>query len=86
MSHQVAVPPQDGLRAHQQSYPTQYVAKESVQQRREENPVGGIEPHLLPVQLPVQHHDLVAEGEDLRVLGVVAYRQQPQHRERVRHA
>jgi hypothetical protein len=44
-----------------------------------------IEPHLLPVQLPLQNRDLVAEGEDFRVLGLVADRQQPQHRERVRH-
>jgi hypothetical protein len=85
MSDQVAVPPQDGLGAHQQSNPPQHVAGESVQQRREESPVGGIEPHLLPLQLPLQHRDLVAEGEDLRVLGLVAHRQQPQGRERIRH-
>jgi hypothetical protein len=37
------------------------------------------------MQLPLQHRDLVAQGEDLRVLGLLAQRQQPQHRERVRH-
>jgi hypothetical protein len=37
------------------------------------------------MQLVLQHHDLVTEGEDLRVLGLAAHRQQPQHRQRVRH-
>jgi len=57
-----------------------------VQQRREEGTVGGVEPDFLAAHLPLQHHDLMAEGEDFRVLGLVAHRQQPQHRERVRHA
>jgi hypothetical protein len=37
------------------------------------------------MQLSLQHSDLVAKGEDLRVLGLVAHRQQSQHCERVRH-
>jgi hypothetical protein len=56
-----------------------------VQQRREDGPVRAIEPYPLPGQLPLQNRDLVAEGEDFGVLGLVAHRQQPQHRERVRH-
>ena len=85
MSHQVAVPPQDGLGAHQQSYPAQQVAGEPVKQRGEDGPVRGMEAYLLAGQLPLQHRDLVAQGEDLRVLGLVAHWQQPQHRQRVRH-
>jgi hypothetical protein len=85
MSHQVAVPPQDGLRAHDQSYPAQHLAGESVQQGSEDGTVGGVEPYLLPILLPLQSRDLVEEGEDFRILGVVAHRQQPQYRGRVRH-
>ena len=69
-----------GVGADQQSYPPQHIAGESVQQRREESTVGGTEPHLLPMQLALQHHDLVAKGEDLRVLGLLAHRQEPQER------
>jgi hypothetical protein len=86
MSCPVAVPTQDGLGAHQQAYPPQPVAGKPVQQRREEGPVTRTEPHPLPIQSAPQDHDLVAEGEDLRVLGLAAHRQQPQHRQRVRHA
>jgi hypothetical protein len=85
MSHQVTVPPQDGVGAHQQPCPPQHVAGESVQQRREDGPVRAIEPYPLAGQLPLQHRDLVTEDEDLRVLSVVGHRQQPQHRQRVRH-
>jgi len=46
-----------------------------VQQRRVERPVGGIEPYLPAVQLSLEHHDLVAQGEDFRVLGPVAHRE-----------
>jgi hypothetical protein len=42
---------------------------ESVQKRREEG--------ILPTQLALQHRDLVAEGEDLRILGLVAHQQRP---------
>jgi hypothetical protein len=56
-----------------------------MEQGREEGTVRGIEPHFLPMQLSLQHRDLVAKSEDLHVLGLVAQRQQPQHCERVRH-
>jgi hypothetical protein len=46
-----------------------------VQQRREERPVGGSERYLLAVQLSLEHHDLVTQGEDFRVLGPVAHRE-----------
>jgi hypothetical protein len=38
------------------------------------------------VRLALKDRDLVAEGEDLHVLGPIAHRQQPQHRQRVGHA
>jgi hypothetical protein len=54
-----------------------------VQQRGQPGPVGWIEPDSLPVELALQYRELVAEGEDLRVLVLVAARQQPRQRERV---
>ncbi|MET8805824.1 hypothetical protein [Streptomyces sp. NPDC004546] len=57
-----------------------------MEERRQERPVARVEPNLLPVQLPLQNADLVAQGQDLDVFLTVAHRQQPQHRERVRHA
>jgi hypothetical protein len=36
--------------------------------------------------LSFEDGDLAAQGEDLRVFGAVAHRQQPQHRQRVGHA
>jgi hypothetical protein len=62
------------------------VAGQSVQERGEEGPVGGGEPDLVAVQLSFEHRDLVAEKQDLGVLGAVAHRQQPQQREGVGHA
>jgi hypothetical protein len=35
------------------------------------------------VHVPLQDRDLVAQGQDLYVLGSVAHRQQPQHRQPV---
>ena len=82
---EVAVPAQHGLRTHQQPDLVQHVAGEAVQQRSQQRPVGRSEPDLLAVQLPFQDRDLVAQGQDLDVLGPVAHRQQPQHRQPVGH-
>jgi len=38
------------------------------------------------VQLPPEDRDLVAEDQDLDILGAVAHRQQSQHRQHVGHA
>jgi hypothetical protein len=57
---QVAMPAQDRFGTYQQSDPAQHVAGELVKQRGEEGSVGGGEPHLLAVQLPLEDHDLVA--------------------------
>ncbi|MGW4385346.1 transposase [Streptomyces sp. NPDC004685] len=40
---------------------------------------------LLPVQLPFQNAELMAQGQDLYIFLTVARRQQAQHRECVRH-
>jgi hypothetical protein len=90
MGDQGAVPADHGLGTDQPPYPAQHVAGEPVQQRCEEGPISRIEPHPHPhplaAELALQHHDLVAQRQDLYILGPVARRQQPQHRERVRHA
>ncbi len=78
-SDQVAVPAQHGLGAHQQPDPAYHGAGEPVQQRSKQRPVSGGEPDLRTVQLPFENHDLVPQGEDLRIFGPVAHGQQPQH-------
>jgi hypothetical protein len=70
---QVAVPAQRGLWPHQQSDPAEHGAGESVQQRGEQSSVGEGEPDPLAVRLPFEDHDLMAEGEDFGVLGMVAH-------------
>jgi len=48
------------------------------------NPTGPQgEAHLLPVQLALQHRDLVAQDQDLGVLVPIAHGKETQHRERV---
>jgi hypothetical protein len=82
---QVAVPAQDGPGTYEQPDAAEDIAGELVQQRGEEHPIGLRELHLLAVQLPLEHGELVAEGEDLRIFGLITHRQQPQHRQRVGH-
>jgi hypothetical protein len=59
------------------------LAGQPVQERGEQGPVRRGELDLLPVQLSFEHGDLVAEQQDLGVLGVVGHREEPQQRERV---
>jgi hypothetical protein len=77
------MPTQDGVRPNQQPQIPQAGPRQPVQQCGQPRPVGRLEPHPLPVKLPLQHHELVAEGENLCVLVAVAARQQSQQRERV---
>jgi hypothetical protein len=63
----------------------QQVAREPVQQRRQERPITRVKPRPLLAQLPLQHRDLMAQRQDFHVLVPVAHRQQAQHGERVRH-
>ncbi|MFC9631230.1 hypothetical protein ACFTY8_18510 [Streptomyces mirabilis] len=86
MGDQVAVPSQHGVWSDQQSHLSKRPAWQALEQRSEERPVARVESHPMPTQLPLQHGDLVAQGQDLYILLPVAHRQQSQHRERVRHA
>ncbi|MFI9273224.1 hypothetical protein ACIGXM_21225 [Kitasatospora sp. NPDC052896] len=83
---QVAVPPQHGVRLHQQPYSVQHVAWQAAEQSRQQRPVARFKSDSLPAQLPFKYRDLMAQGQDLHVPVVVAHRQQTQHRERVGHA
>jgi hypothetical protein len=80
---QVTVPAQDRVGSHQQPQVLQSRPGQSVEQRSQPCSVGRLEPDSLPVELAVQHRELVPQGEDLRVLVTVTARQEPQQRERV---
>ncbi|KAK1185368.1 hypothetical protein B7755_049210 [Streptomyces sp. NBS 14/10] len=56
------------VRTHEQPYTPQGGQRQPVQQRRQERPIAGREPDLVLAELAFQHGDLVAQGEDLRVL------------------
>lgn len=56
-----------------------------MEERRQERTVARVQPNLLPVQLPFQNAELMAQGQDLYIFLTVVRRQQAQHRERVRH-
>jgi hypothetical protein len=75
-----------GLRAYQQPQAAPDVAGQPVQQGGEPGPVCWREADLLPVQLPFEDRDLMAQRQDLGILVRVAHRQQPQQREGVGHA
>jgi hypothetical protein len=53
-----------------------------VQQRRQERAIARVEPHPAVAELALQHRDLMAQGEELRVLVPIAHREQAQHRPR----
>jgi hypothetical protein len=71
---QVAVPAKHRVGAHQQPQPIQHVAREPVQQGRQERPVSLVETHLLLAQLTFQHRDLMAQGKDFHILVPIAHR------------
>jgi hypothetical protein len=74
---QVAVPSQHGVGLDQQPEPAQNLARQRHQQSGEEGPVFRDELRPVRAELPFKDRDLVAQGEDLRVLVVVAHQQQP---------
>jgi hypothetical protein len=45
-----------------------------VQQRRQPRPIGRFEPDLLPVELALQHRELMAQRQDLDLLITIAAR------------
>lgn len=63
----VTVPAQHHLRTHQQSHPAKRLGRQTVQQRRQERPVGPGEPHLLPAQLTFQYRELMTQHQNLSV-------------------
>jgi hypothetical protein len=81
----IAVPAEDGLRAHHHVQSPENLPREPVQQRGQQGPVGRGDPHPVRTELPLQDRELVAQREDLRVFVLAAHRQQPQQREHVRH-
>jgi hypothetical protein len=83
---QVTVPTQDRVRPHQQPHTQQCLLREVMQQCRQERPIPRREVDSLPVQMPLQHGDLMAQSQDLYILVPGAHRQQSQHREHVGHA
>ncbi|MEV1170496.1 hypothetical protein [Nonomuraea sp. NPDC049784] len=63
------MPAQDGARTHEEPQPAQYLAGQRCQERGEEGPILGSEPHPgIRAELPFENGDLVAEGKDLGVL------------------
>ena len=77
-SDQVAVPPQDSVRAHHQMHLRNQLSRDAVQQRGQQRSIARSELHLPRAQLPAQHDGLVTKREDLRVLIPIAHRRQPQ--------
>ena len=71
---QIAVPAQHRIRTHQQPHPAQHLRRQPVQQRRQERSIARGEPHSAFAELTLKHRDLMAQGEDLRVLVPVAHR------------
>jgi hypothetical protein len=55
--------------------------REVMQQRRQEHPIARCEQDSLPVQIPLQHGDLMAQSQDPCIHVPDAHRQQSQHRE-----
>src|SRR4051812_25650480 len=64
------------LGAHQQPYLVQHIAGQSMQQNREEGPVGRGKPNLRTKQVPFENRDLVTQDQDLHIVGPVTHRQQ----------
>jgi hypothetical protein len=73
-SQKIAVPAKYRVGAHEQPELVQLAAGQAVSRCGEQRSVVWPEPYLLAVQLALQDGDLVAHGEDLRVLVPVAHR------------
>ncbi|MFE4678036.1 hypothetical protein [Streptomyces sp. NPDC056721] len=84
-SDDIAVPVKYRVGPHQQPHPAQHLPWQAMEERRQERPIARVEPKSLPVQLPFQNADLVAQGQDLDIFLTIAHRQQSKHRERIRH-
>jgi hypothetical protein len=71
---QVAMPAQHRVGVHQQPLAAQHVARQPVQQGRQQHPISPVEPHLLLAHLAFQHGDLMAQGKDFHILVPIAHR------------
>jgi hypothetical protein len=78
---QIAVPPQDRVRLHQQQQASQFVRRQAVKEAGEYGTVGGGKGGL--ADLALQNQQLMTEREDLDVLLESAHRQQAQDRQDV---
>ncbi len=84
-SHQIAVPPQDGIRADEKPQPAQDLAGQQCQESGEKGPVLRSEPHPgIGSELPFKNGNLVTQDENLHILVPIAHRQQPQCGEGIR--
>jgi uncharacterized protein YkwD len=72
---QVAMPAQHSVGAYQQPHSAQHVARQPVQQGRQQHPIGPVEPDLLLAHLAFQHGDLMAQGKGFHVLVPIAHGQ-----------
>ena len=66
------MPLEDRVGAYQQPQAPQCWPRESVEQRRQQRPIGWFEPDLLLTKVALQHGDLVSQREDLDVLVAIA--------------
>jgi hypothetical protein len=80
------MPAQHRVRTHEQPHTPQSGERHPVQQRRQERPIARREPYSITTELALEHCDLMAEGQDLRIFVPVVPRQQTQQRERVGHS
>jgi hypothetical protein len=73
---QVTVPLEDRVGPDQQPEASQSRPRQRVQQRGKPRSIDRFEPDPLPVELALQHRQLVTQRQDLDVLVAVATRQQ----------
>lgn len=70
------MPAQHRVRTHEQPHTPQNRQRQPVQPSRQERPIARREPYSVTTELALEHCDLMAEGQELRVLVPVAHRQQ----------
>ncbi len=74
-SHEAPVPADHGGRFHDQHHPLEVSPVKGPGQQGENGSVGGSEAR--PINLSLQNKDLMAQGENLGVLAITAYRSKP---------
>jgi hypothetical protein len=81
--HQVTMPAKDSVRSDEQPQSSQHLPAQWLKEGCKKGPVIRREPHLLGAESPLEDSDLVAQRQDLRILGAVAHRQQTKRGKRV---